>query len=375
MEEKHVKEIELDDVLPNRFQPRIKFNQEALTELANSIKEHGVIQPIIVREIGNKYEIIAGERRYKASVLAGKITIPAVVHNVDDAKSSEIALIENIQRQDLSPIEEAASYRKILELGSLTQQQLAEKVDKNQSTIANKLRLLNLSDEVQEALLNGKISERHARSLLKLEREAAQIAMLERVENERLTVRQLDVEIDKELAKGAKTVIEKEIEVLEDILEEKKDYNVSAEKHNPGFLDIDHIESNAADIYIEPVQKDWNQLLSEEKALEEEMKESLNAYGIDVNFDKNEKSVETGRFFNFEPIEKEETNLGSKQPANQFNFPFESRKPQAPKRIGAAVKEKIKATIEELKLTGTELEVEEIDSEDQYQYIIKIKKD
>ncbi len=384
MEEKHIKEIELDDVLPNRFQPRIKFNQEALTELANSIKEHGVIQPIIVREIGDKYEIIAGERRYKASVIAGKTTIPAVVHNVDDAKSSEIALIENIQRQDLTPIEEAASYRKILELGNMTQQQLAEKVDKKQSTVANKLRLLNLTDEAQEGLLNEEISERHARSLLKLEDEEMQMDMLNRIKNERLTVRQLDIEIEKSLTEGAEEVIEKEVEVLEDILEEPKDYNVSAEKDNPGFLDVDHIESNATDIYVEPEEKDWGQLLNEEQTIEEEMKENLKAYGIDVDFNKDmndygkkeeEPEAPIGRFFNFTTIEEEEKIPEKKEESSQFNFPFEGGGAQPAKQVNNNVKEKLTATINDLKMNGAKLEVEEVDFEDQYQYIIKIKKD
>ena len=161
-------ELNLNDILPNRFQPRIKFNEDAIIELSESIKEHGVIQPIIVRPIGDKYEIIAGERRYKASVLAGKDTIPAIISDFNDKDSAEIALIENVQRRDLSPIEEAISYKKILDMDYLTQEQLAIKLGKSQSAVANKIRLLNLCDEVQEALMEDKISERHARSLLKL---------------------------------------------------------------------------------------------------------------------------------------------------------------------------------------------------------------
>ena len=149
--EKKVVELDLDDILPNRFQPRIKFDEGKINELAESIKEHGVIQPIIVRPIGDKYEIIAGERRYKASVIAGKSTIPAIITDLNDRESAEIALIENVQREDLSPIEEAISYRKILNMG-LTQEQLADKLDRNQSTISNKLRLLNLEEDVQSII-------------------------------------------------------------------------------------------------------------------------------------------------------------------------------------------------------------------------------
>lgn len=189
--------LKLDDILPNRFQPRIKFDEKAIVELSESIKEHGVIQPIIVRKISDKYEIIAGERRYKASVMAGKETIPAIVVELDDKDSSEIALIENVQRQDLTPIEEAISYRKILDMGYLTQDELANKLGVAQSTVANKLRLLNLDDEVQDALLDEKISERHARSLLKLDKPSMQKEMLKRIINERLTVRKTDEEIEK----------------------------------------------------------------------------------------------------------------------------------------------------------------------------------
>lgn len=196
-ETREVVVLKLDDILPNRFQPRIKFDEKAIVELSESIKEHGVIQPIIVRKISDKYEIIAGERRYKASVMAGKTTIPAIVVELDDKDSSEIALIENVQRQDLTPIEEAISYRKILDMGYLTQDELATKLGVAQSTVANKLRLLNLDDDVQDALLDEKISERHARSLLKLNNPSMQKEMLKRIINERLTVRKTDEEIEK----------------------------------------------------------------------------------------------------------------------------------------------------------------------------------
>lgn len=197
--EKEVLTLKIDEIIPNRFQPRIKFKEENINELAESIKEHGVIQPIVVRKVSDKYEIIAGERRYKASVLAGKTTIPAIVTDLDDKNSAEIALIENVQRQNLTPIEEAISYKKILDMGYINQTDLAEKLGKTQSTIANKLRLLNLDEEVQEALLDEKISERHARSLLKLER-SKQLEMLNRIISERMTVRKTDDEINKMLS-------------------------------------------------------------------------------------------------------------------------------------------------------------------------------
>lgn len=193
--DKEVVELYLDDIIPNRFQPREVFNEEALQELSASIKEHGVIQPIIVRKIGDKYEIIAGERRYKATALAGLTKIPAIIRNLDDKEASKVALLENLQRRDLTAIEEARTFQKILELDSMTQEELGKTMGKSQSAIANKMRLLSLPDEVQEALLNDKISERHARSLLNLETADQQISMLNRVIEERMTVRELDNEI------------------------------------------------------------------------------------------------------------------------------------------------------------------------------------
>ena len=193
---KEVSILKIDDILPNRFQPRIVFDENAINELTESIKEYGVIEPIIVRKVADKYEIIAGERRYKASVLAGKETIPAIITDLNDKDSAEIALIENVQRQNLTPIEEAVSYKKILDMGYMNQSELAEKLGKKQSTVANKLRLLNLTDTVQEALLQEKISERHARSLLRLPKDK-QDEMLDRITRERMTVRKTDEEINK----------------------------------------------------------------------------------------------------------------------------------------------------------------------------------
>ncbi len=189
--------LNMQDILPNRFQPRIRFDEEKLEELALSISKYGVIQPIVVRPVGNKFEIIAGERRFKASRLANRSTIPAIVINLSDKDSEEIALLENVQRQQLNPIEEAVSYKRILDMGYINQEQLAKKIGKSQSSIVNKIRLLNLEDEVQSYLLNNKISERHARSLLRISNKEQQISMLHRIVEERLTVKQTDREVAK----------------------------------------------------------------------------------------------------------------------------------------------------------------------------------
>lgn len=189
--------LRLDDILPNRFQPRENFDETDLEELANSIREHGVIQPIIVRQVGDKYELIAGERRTKASALAGLTTIPAIVRNMDDKESAKISLLENLQRKNLSAIEEARTYKRIKELDNMTQEELAKTLGKSQPAIANKLRLLSLPEEVQDALIKNQISERHARSLLNIKDKATQLNLLDRIRNERLTVRELDNEIKK----------------------------------------------------------------------------------------------------------------------------------------------------------------------------------
>lgn len=198
--DKEVIEVALDDIIPNRFQPRLAFDEGALNELAKSIKEHGIIQPLVLRKIGNKYEIIAGERRYKAAYIAGLTKVPAVTIDLNDNESAEVAIVENIQRKDLSPIEEAKSYKKLLERGYLTQEQLATRMGKTQATISNKLRLLNLSPKVQDALLNNKISERHARSLLRIEDKSKQEELLDNIIENRINVKDTDDMINEMLS-------------------------------------------------------------------------------------------------------------------------------------------------------------------------------
>ena len=186
--------VPVEDILPNRFQPRLAFDEKELNELAASIAKYGIIQPIVLRNIGDKYEIIAGERRFKASQLVGLTKVPAIINNTDDNTSAEIALLENLQRKNLTPIEEAQSYKKLIDRG-FTQEEIATKLGVSQSSIANKMRLLNLPKRVQDALLYGKISERHARSLLSLNNQDLQLNLLERIIDERLTVKQTEDEI------------------------------------------------------------------------------------------------------------------------------------------------------------------------------------
>lgn len=189
---KEIIEIALEDIIPNRFQPRLTFDVDALNDLARSIKEHGIIQPLVVRKVQNKFEIIAGERRFKAAGMIGMKTVPCIIMDLSDGESAEVAIVENIQRKEMTPLEEAKSFKKLLEKGYLTQEDLAKKMGKSQSSIANKLRLLNLDDLVQDAILNNKISERHARSLLRVNDKMEQRNILNEIIQNRLTVKQTD---------------------------------------------------------------------------------------------------------------------------------------------------------------------------------------
>jgi len=196
-----VKQIPIDQIHPNRFQPRTVFDDEKIDELASTIHTHGIIQPIVVREIGtSQYEIIAGERRYRAAKKLGWSTVPALIKNLNDAQSASIALIENLQREELSPIEEAMAYDKLLEIHHLTQEALAQRLGKGQSTVANKLRLLKLPKQVQDALLNKKITERHARALIPLKDEEKQLKLLDEILEKHLNVKQTEERVQKLLA-------------------------------------------------------------------------------------------------------------------------------------------------------------------------------
>lgn len=177
---------------PNPYQPRKTFNENTIDELALSIKEYGILNPILVRKKADKYEIIAGERRLRAAKKAGLQEIPAIIKNIDDAKAAEIALIENLQRENLSPIEEAKSYKEILSLTNLTEEKLSGLIGKSQSAISNKMRLLALPTSIQNALNSRRISERHARSLLTLKNEQEQQELLDRIIKEKISVKELD---------------------------------------------------------------------------------------------------------------------------------------------------------------------------------------
>lgn len=200
---KEIKIVPIEKIVPNPYQPRLEFNQEALMDLAQSIRENGLIQPITLKQKEDHYEIVAGERRYRACQLIGMIEIPANIMNIDEAKMAELALVENIQREDLSAIEEAKAFLQIMKVSGCTQSELALKMGKSQSSIANKIRLLNLSENVQNAVSSKIITERHARSLLGMDVEKQQ-EMLDKIVAKGLNVTQTENLIKQEKKEKAK---------------------------------------------------------------------------------------------------------------------------------------------------------------------------
>lgn len=188
----NIVEIPITDIYPNATQPRTYFDEKALNDLAQSIKNLGVIQPITLRKDGSKFEIISGERRYRASKIAGLETIPAYIRLVNDQELLEMALVENIQREDLDPIEIALTYQRLLEEIGLTQESLSQRVGKERSTITNSIRLLRLSPEVQDAIRGGEISAGHGRAIISLEDSESQDELFKKILKEGLNVRQTE---------------------------------------------------------------------------------------------------------------------------------------------------------------------------------------
>lgn len=240
--EKTILQVPVEDIIPNRFQPRLSFDDTSLNDLALSIKQHGIIQPLVLRRKNDKYEIIAGERRFKAAKLAGLASVPAVISNLDDNASAEVAIVENIQRKDLTAIEEAKSFQALLDKGYMTQDELARKMGLSQSAISNKLRLLTLDESVQEAILSEKISERHARTLLKVPSHEKQKELLNKIINERLTVKQLEDEI-----KNMELTPNNEINVTSKPIAPKEEM-LSDNNKNNNLGSTEDIYSNAMDI-------------------------------------------------------------------------------------------------------------------------------
>ena len=208
--ESDIKEINLDEIRSNPYQPRKTFNDESLQELAESIKEHGIVQPIIVKKSIKGYELIAGERRTKASRLAGLKTIPAIIKDFDDTEMMEIALVENIQREDLNPIDEAMAYDNIIKLSKMTQEEFAKKFGKSRSHVTNMLGLLKLPEKTKVLIGNGKISMGHARCLSKLSDVDKIYELSEKIINENISVRELENIINQSNLPKVNKIVRKE---------------------------------------------------------------------------------------------------------------------------------------------------------------------
>lgn len=195
--------IDIDNVIPNIYQPRKYFNEESIEELSQSIKQFGIIQPLTVRKIGGVFELVAGERRLRAAKLANLETVPCNVIDITDSESAQIALLENLQREDLNYMEEAEAYYNLINDHNFTQDELAKRMGKKQSTIANKLRLLKLSDEVREICLKNKLTERHARALLTVPNKELKLIIVQKVIRDGLNVKKTEELINRELLKLA----------------------------------------------------------------------------------------------------------------------------------------------------------------------------
>ena len=395
-----IQNVNIDYIIPNRFQPRLTFDEKSLNELASSIKEHGIIQPLVLRRLGDKYEIIAGERRYKAAQLAGLTEVPAIISNIDDNKSAEIALVENVQRRNLNSLEEAKSYKKILDKEGLTQDELAKKIGVSQSTIANKLRLLNLTSEAQDALMNDKISERHARSLLSVTDPEKQKALLNKVISERLTVRQLDDEIKKESNPASESALNHvpSYDELGDVGTPVEESPVTNESEN-----IFNSSNNRFN--FEPAKEDKPETLnlmaeepvneSKEEKVQEEVQPSpgFNLFNFSNNTPEYPSLEDEVTNMNMEPMDRLEefnpfnsSNTISKDvPLENLDVPLEEVKKEEEKPVEPpkkkilennldSVKEAYNDFVNELKEAGYNVSSEDFDFEDLYQMIIKIEK-
>lgn len=256
-------ELKVSELEPNRDQPRKAFDEVQLEELADSIRKYGVLQPLLVQKKKDNYEIIAGERRWRAAKLAGLKTVPVVIREYSPQQAMEIALIENVQREDLNPIEEALAYQRLMQEFSLKQEEIAERVSKNRTTITNSMRLLNLTPEVQKMLVEGRISSGHARALLALSDSQQQIELAKKVELERMSVREIEKAV-KLLGKEKKEKKKKEVDeavelVFQDMENRMKTVmgtkvNISRKDKTKGKIEIEYYSEAELERIVELIE-------------------------------------------------------------------------------------------------------------------------
>ena len=405
--------INIDLIMPNRFQPRLVFDEKALNELADSIKEHGIIEPIIVRPLNDKYEIIAGERRYKAACIAGLTKVPVIVKRLSDYKSAQVAVIENVQRRNLNPMEEAKSYKRILDHGLKTQEELAKEIGVSQSTIANKLRLLSLAEPVKQALSENKISERHARALLKITSLDKQEELLNKVITERLTVKDLDDEIKKLDTSTTPNITFKMPEVPNivntlNLFDEKiSEERVASSK--PEFVPpvvepkeeqpitepkIETVpKEETIEVKPDPEIKEIQEIEEEQLPTKPQPDNSTNIFDIPTigkepkpdypSLEDLQTNMDLGIESDIlvpeqpeEPIveEKEESKIEVTEPIVVHETPVEPPKPRIIPNDLNSVKQAISDLNKEIREAGFNIEFEDYDFSDLYQAIIKINK-
>jgi ParB family chromosome partitioning protein len=253
-----VTELKITELEANQSQPRRFFDDQALQELSASIKEHGVVQPIIVRKVDESYQIVAGERRWRAARLAGLKTVPVVVKDYSNVQVMEIALIENLQRQDLNSIEEALAYKSLIEEYDLTQEEISAQIGKSRSAIANTLRLLNLPEDIKDLVVHGKISAGHARALLAVEDKKKQLEIANKIIEQQLNVRDIEKLALQKDNKEEKVAPKKDVEIVE--LEDKLKKVLATKvniihKKNKGKIEIEYYSIDDLDRILELLQK------------------------------------------------------------------------------------------------------------------------
>ena len=264
LEKGPVSKVKITKVEPNREQPRKKFDEDALLELSESIKQFGLLQPILVQDRKDYYEIIAGERRWRAAKLAGLKEVPVIIKNLTEQEIVEISLIENIQREDLNPIEEAQAYKRLLNEFNLKQDEVAERVSKSRTAVTNSMRLLKLSDEVQRMVIDEMISTGHARALLSIEDKDQQYYYAQKIFDEKLSVRDVE-KLVKDIGKPEKVkkkeVTNKELEMIYRDLEEKLKKNlgtkvaITQKGDGAGKIEIDFYSHDELDRILELIRK------------------------------------------------------------------------------------------------------------------------
>ena len=256
-------ELKVSEIEPNQDQPRKAFDQEQLEELADSIRKYGVLQPLLVQKKGESYEIIAGERRWRAAKLAGLRTIPVVIREYSPQQAMEIALIENVQREDLNPIEEARAYQRLMQEFSLKQEEIAERVSKNRTTITNSMRLLNLAPEVQQMLVEGRITSGHARALLAVADPYQQLELAKKVEAEHMSVREVEKAVKllgKEKKEKKKSQVDEAVELVFQDMENRMKtvmgtkVNISRKDKSKGKIEIEYYSEAELERLVELIE-------------------------------------------------------------------------------------------------------------------------